>query len=168
MIVYLVSIEVRGSYVDVEQVVAAGELQGAGFRQRPASRLEDVGDVLGAEGLEGEPVSDGARHEFGGIDLGQSRDLANDQLTLNQFMGYKVLVAEDNAILALDMLGILSQPARKLSAPPATVKRALALAEQQELDCGVLDVSLKDGLVFPAAKVLRRKGVRPISYRGAS
>ncbi len=76
MIVYLVSIEVRGSDVDVEQVVAAGELQRTGFRQRPASRLEDVGDVLGAEGLEGEPVGDGARHEIGGIDLGQSQDLA--------------------------------------------------------------------------------------------
>jgi hypothetical protein len=56
MIVYLVGVEVRGSDIDVEQVVAAGELQGNGFRQRPGAGLQDIGDVLGAEGLEGEPV----------------------------------------------------------------------------------------------------------------
>jgi hypothetical protein len=41
MIVYLVGVEIRRSDIDVEQVVAAGELQGTGFRQREgaASRM---------------------------------------------------------------------------------------------------------------------------------
>lgn len=43
----------------------------------PGPGLQDVGDVLGTEGLEGEPVGDGARHDIGGIDLGQSQDLAD-------------------------------------------------------------------------------------------
>src|ERR1700732_49831 len=77
MIVYLVDVEVRGSDVDVEQVVAMGELQRSGFRQHPSPGLQDVGDVLGAEGLEGEPVGDGARDGIGGVDLGQSQDLAD-------------------------------------------------------------------------------------------
>ena len=41
--------------------MATGELQGTGFGQRPRAGLQDVGDVLGAEGLEGEAVGDGAR-----------------------------------------------------------------------------------------------------------
>src|SRR5208282_3474039 len=75
MIVYLVGVEVRWSDVDVEQVVATGKLQWSGLRQRTGSGLQDVGDVLGAEGLEGESVGDGAGHDIGGVDLGQSRIL---------------------------------------------------------------------------------------------
>src|SRR3974390_2608777 len=77
MIVHLVGVEVRWSDIDVEQVVAAGELQGTGFRQRAGGGPQDVGDVFGAEGLEGEAVGDGARHGVGGIDLGQGEDLAD-------------------------------------------------------------------------------------------
>src|SRR5258705_2770292 len=70
MIVYLVGVEVRGSDVDVEQVVTTGELQWSGLRQRAGAGLQDVGDVLGAEGLKGESVDDGAGHDIGGEDLG--------------------------------------------------------------------------------------------------
>src|SRR5262244_1223994 len=77
MVVDLVSVEVRWSDIDVEEVVAAGELEGSGFRQRAGAGLQDVGDVLGAEGLEGEAVGDGARHGIGGIDLGQCQNLAD-------------------------------------------------------------------------------------------
>ena len=77
MIVYLVGVEVRWSDIDVEEVVAAGELQGTGFRQRAGAGFQDVGDVFGAEGLEGEAVGDGARHGVGGIDLGEGEDLAD-------------------------------------------------------------------------------------------
>src|ERR1700688_4332854 len=77
MIVYLVGVEVRGSDVDIEQVVSTSELQGSGFRQRPGPSLQDVGDVLGTEGLEGEPVGDGPRHGIGGVDFVQGQDLAD-------------------------------------------------------------------------------------------
>jgi hypothetical protein len=46
------------------------------------------------------------------------------------------------------------------------VKSTVELAEKEDLDCSVLDVSLKDGLVFPAAEVLRQKGVRIVFYTG--
>ena len=41
--------------------MAAGELQWAGLRQGAGAGLQDVGDVLGAEGLKGETIADGAR-----------------------------------------------------------------------------------------------------------
>src|ERR1700680_5124047 len=77
MIVYLLGVEVRGSDVDVEQVVATGELQWSRLRQRAGAGLQDVGDVLGAESLEGEPVGDGASDDIDGIDLGQRQDFAD-------------------------------------------------------------------------------------------
>jgi len=52
-------------------------LQGSGFWQRPGAGLQDVGDVLGAERLEGEAVGDGACYGVGGIDLGQGQNLAD-------------------------------------------------------------------------------------------
>jgi hypothetical protein len=46
-------------------------------RQRAGPGLQDVGDVLGAEGLESAAVGDGTRHGIGGLDLCQSQDLAD-------------------------------------------------------------------------------------------
>jgi FixJ family two-component response regulator len=47
-----------------------------------------------------------------------------------------------------------------------SVKHAVEFAKSQTVDCGFLDVRLKDGLVFPAAEVLRQKGVRIVFYTG--
>ena len=52
-------------------------MQGSGFRPRPGAGLQDVGDVLGAEGLECEAIGDGASDALDGIDLRQSQDLAD-------------------------------------------------------------------------------------------
>src|SRR5262249_17391427 len=56
--------------------VALGQIRTAG-NKRPGQGLQNVGDVLGAEGLECEPVRDGAGHRIGGVDLGQRQDLAD-------------------------------------------------------------------------------------------
>src|SRR5215831_13914637 len=77
MIVHLVVVEIWGSDVDVEQIMATGELQRSWFRQGPGPRFQDVGDVFGAEGLKGKPVGDGARHQVGRIDLRQGEDFAD-------------------------------------------------------------------------------------------
>jgi DNA-binding NtrC family response regulator len=81
-------------------------------------------------------------------------------------LGAKVLVVEDDLILALDMIGILTWAGANVIGPARSVKRAVELAGEADLDCGVLDVSLKDELVFPAAAVLQRKKVNTIFYTG--
>jgi len=50
--------------------------------------------------------------------------------------------------------------------PAFCLERALELALAERVSCGVLDVRLRDGLVFPAAKVLRRKGAGIVFYTG--
>ena len=73
----IVDVEVGRRDVDVEQILAAGELQGSGLGKRAGTRLEDVGDVLGAEGLVGEAIGDCPSNLIERIDLGQSQDLAD-------------------------------------------------------------------------------------------
>src|SRR5579863_6942243 len=77
MIVDLVSVKVGSSDVEVEQVATTGELQRSCFRQRASPHLQDVGDVLGAEGREGEPVGERTGHGIGAVDLGQGQNLAH-------------------------------------------------------------------------------------------
>jgi len=80
--------------------------------------------------------------------------------------GTKVLVAEDDPILAFDIMRELMEAGADVVRPALSVARALELAEQENLSCGVLDVRLRDGLVFAAAEVLRKKGVGIVFHTG--
>ena len=80
--------------------------------------------------------------------------------------GTKVLVAEDDPILAFDIMRELMKAGADVVGPALSLARALELAEQENLSCGVLDVRLRDGLVFAAAEVLRKKGVGIVFYTG--
>jgi DNA-binding response OmpR family regulator len=80
--------------------------------------------------------------------------------------GAKVLVVEDDVILAMDMMGILSMAGAEIIGPARSLKHAVKLAGEEGLDCGVLDVRLNNELVFPAAGVLQRKGVNIIFHTG--
>jgi two-component system, response regulator PdtaR len=73
--------------------------------------------------------------------------------------GVRVLVAEDDPLLAFDMMNVLMQAGAAVLGPAMCLERALELVWADTFHCGVLDVRLRDGLVFPAAEVLRDKGV---------
>ena len=72
--------------------------------------------------------------------------------------GARVLVAEDEPLLALDIMRVLMEAGASIIGPALCLERALELAIAEHLSCGVLDVKLRGGLVFPAAQVLRKKG----------
>ncbi len=82
--------------------------------------------------------------------------------------GARVLVAEDDAILALDVIGALLRAGAHVIGPAFSLERALELAEMEALTCGVLDVRLRDGLVFPAARVLKQKSAGIVFHTGQS
>ncbi len=71
----------------------------------------------------------------------------------------KVLVVEDDPILAFYLMGSLSSAGAEIVGPAATVRRARELAEAAPISCAIIDLHLHDGLVFPLAHELRRKGV---------
>jgi DNA-binding response OmpR family regulator len=78
----------------------------------------------------------------------------------------KVLVVEDDPILAFYLVGFLSSAGAEIIGPAATVRRAQELAEVKPISCAIIDLHLHDGLVFPLAQELRRKGVSIVIYTG--
>ncbi len=72
--------------------------------------------------------------------------------------GCRILVAEDNALLLLDIADFLSDAGAEIVGPAVSVQRAEFLARSEQLDVGVLDVTLKGGDVFPIARILTDQG----------
>ena len=81
-------------------------------------------------------------------------------------LGSRVLVAEDDVILALDMERSLRDLGAEIFGPAKTAADATALARTAPLTCAVLDVNLGCELVFPAAQVLRDRGINTIFCTG--
>jgi CheY-like chemotaxis protein len=74
--------------------------------------------------------------------------------------GRRVLVVEDEYLLASKIAGAFAKLGVETIGPVGTVKRALELVEHSgHLDGAVLDIKLRDGMVFPVAEALRARGV---------
>jgi DNA-binding response OmpR family regulator len=80
--------------------------------------------------------------------------------------GRRILVAEDDPLLAFDIVGLLLKAGAQIAGPALSLARALELVQAEQLNCGILDVRLRDGLVFPAAEILRDKGAGIVFYTG--
>src|SRR5208337_2524105 len=81
--------------------------------------------------------------------------------------GTRVLIAEDNAIQALDVKILLEDAGAEVVGPARTAAEVLSLAESPSLNCSVLDVSLRREPVFPAAQVLQERDIAIIFYTGS-
>ena len=78
--------------------------------------------------------------------------------------GGRVLIVEDETLIAMDMSSQLSLLGWDVVGPAATVQEALGLiAETALLDAAILDVNLAGVLVYPVAQALLNKGV-PILF----
>ena len=74
--------------------------------------------------------------------------------------GHKVLLVEDDYFIADEMQRTLSKRGAKVLGPVASVDRALALIEASpKIDAAVLDINLRDVMVFPVADALTTRGV---------
>ena len=74
--------------------------------------------------------------------------------------GRRVLVVEDEFFLASRMAGAFAELGMETVGPVGTVERALDLVEHSgHLDGAVLDIKLRDGMVFPVAEALWARGV---------
>ena len=80
--------------------------------------------------------------------------------------GARILVAEDDPVLAFDLVGLLMKAGARIAGPALSLERTLELANTEQLSCGILDVQLRDGLVFPAARILLAKGAGIVFYTG--
>lgn len=73
--------------------------------------------------------------------------------------GRRILVVEDEAIVALWLADVLAIAGAVVIGPTGSVREALVLAERESLDCAVLDYKLPDGTTAPVADLLAARDV---------
>ena len=74
-------------------------------------------------------------------------------------VGKRILVVEDEALVAAMLVDILEELRAKVVGPAATLEQALAMAEGTLIDAAILDVNLRNVRVDPLADKLRERGV---------
>jgi len=84
------------------------------------------------------------------------RDLAGDGL-----QGRRLLVVEDDFLIASDLAYSLEQLGAEIIGPAGSVNEALELVEtsSERMDAAVLDINLHGLRVYPVADALVRRGV---------
>jgi hypothetical protein len=70
----------------------------------------------------------------------------------------RIMVCEDEPLIALNLIAIIEECGCEPIGPFATGKEALARLRKQRIDAAFLDVDLADGASTPLARVLRAKG----------
>jgi DNA-binding response OmpR family regulator len=85
---------------------------------------------------------------------------------MHRLVGCRVLVVEDDALLAMDLEQILSQAGSVVLGPCCTVDDALARAAEEMPDVAILDMNLRGVMVFPVADLLADAGVPFIVVSG--
>jgi PAS domain S-box-containing protein len=96
----------------------------------------------------------------GGVNAPPARPRARVQDIL---AGARVLVAEDDRLVALDIVAGVRQLGGEPLGPAASVEEALALIEHDSLDLAILDVNLRGETIAPAAAALKALGA-PFLY----
>lgn len=72
-------------------------------------------------------------------------------------MSKRVLVVEDEAILAIDIAEQLTKAGFEVVGPATSVAKALKTIQEQGCDIAVLDVNLRDETAEPVARELRSR-----------
>lgn len=75
------------------------------------------------------------------------------------FAGRRVLVVEDESLVAMLLETILEDMGCEPVGPAATVEEGLQLAAAEQVDAALLDVNVAGRQVFPVAEALRERGV---------
>lgn len=83
--------------------------------------------------------------------------------------GYRVLVVEDEALVAQGITEMLLEAEGVPVGPVASVREARQiLKEGATLDAAVLDINLSDGAVTPILETLSARGVPTVIYTGGN
>jgi CheY-like chemotaxis protein len=77
--------------------------------------------------------------------------------------GLKILVVEDEALVAVMVEDMLVALGARVVGPASTLAQGLALAAAEALDAAVLDVNVRGEPITPLADLLRQSGV-PIVF----
>jgi CheY-like chemotaxis protein len=74
--------------------------------------------------------------------------------------GLRILVAEDEFMIATDLARELADAGATVLGPTASLEKTLQLIEaESSIDASILDINLQGDMIFPAADLLRERGV---------
>lgn len=73
--------------------------------------------------------------------------------------GLRILVAEDEYLLADDVRGALANAGAEVVGPVPSVEQAAQLVEREQIDAALLDVNLRGEMVFAIAEMLSERRV---------
>jgi DNA-binding NtrC family response regulator len=73
--------------------------------------------------------------------------------------GKRILVVEDEALIAVMIEDMLADMGSEIVGPAATIEEALRLASSEALDGAVLDVNVRGERIDPVAELLMARGV---------
>ncbi|HEY5380412.1 MAG TPA: response regulator, partial [Pseudolabrys sp.] len=76
-----------------------------------------------------------------------------------QVTGLRVLVVEDENLVALLLEDMLAELGHTIVGPVARVKKALDIIQREEIDLAILDVNINGEETYPIADVLAARGV---------
>jgi len=83
--------------------------------------------------------------------------------------GCRILVVEDDALVAETMSDVLTEAEGVPVGPAATVSEARRLIKQSpSLNAALLDVNLGDGLATPVLEALSARGIPTMVYTGSA
>jgi CheY-like chemotaxis protein len=82
--------------------------------------------------------------------------------------GRRVLVVEDEFLLAMELETLLERRGCTVLGPVPTVRQALATLEEQRPEMALVDVNLKGELATPIAVALRERGIPFVLLTGYS
>jgi DNA-binding response OmpR family regulator len=80
--------------------------------------------------------------------------------------GSRVLVVEDDAVIALQMDHLLTEAGAAVVGPARTVEEALSLVRDEPLSAAVLDVRVRDQNIQPVADALCDRDIPFLFYSG--
>ena len=80
-------------------------------------------------------------------------------MTLDPLAGQRILIVEDETLIAMEIESVLTTLGCEIVGPVAKLETALRMAREEALDAAILDVNIRGGRVFPVAEILLERGV---------
>ena len=81
---------------------------------------------------------------------------------------YKVLVVEDEPLIAFDIASMLDSMECDMVGPVARLSDALKIVETEAFDCAILDINVRGGYITPVAEILMSRHVPLLLATGYS
>lgn len=87
-------------------------------------------------------------------------------MTERMLKGLRILLVEDEFLIAMDLKDMLGAAGARVVGPFATLATAHAAARNERVDLAILDIDLAGEEVFPAAAILLQRGIPFLFHTG--